>query len=316
MIKNIIIFGSNFGSVVHINAIKKLKLFSKISVCSPNIKKKKITIKNIKKYTDYKTALKNNYDAVGVATTPNIQSKICNYIIKNKKNLKYILLEKPIAPKFNEAKKIIKFLIKNKINFLVNFIFENISAFKELLKILKKKKIIYVKYEWTFKQAYFKNKIKTWKTNYLYGGGIVNYYLIHVFYNLYLFFNDLKIIKIEYVKNKKLVTKINLLMLDSEKTNIIVQMNINSSNRKHSLLFVTAKEKYNLINTSKDWVKNFNLYKNGKKIRFRNKKYSRVNLTAQNYNKLFMSKYLKKEIIKKIIKSHKLCDEIVNIIYN
>lgn len=316
MIKNIIIFGSNFGSVVHINAIKKLKLFSKISVCSPNIKKKKITINNTKKYTDYKTALKNNYDAVGVATTPNIQSKICNYIIKNKKNLKYILLEKPIAPKFNEAKKIIKFLIKNKINFLVNFIFENISAFKELLKILKKKKIIYVKYEWTFKQAYFKNKIKTWKTNYLYGGGIVNYYLIHVFYNLYLFFNDLKIIKIEYVKSKKLVTKINLLMLDSEKTNIIVQMNINSSNRKHSLLFVTAKEEYNLINTSKDWVKNFNLYKNGKKIKFRNKKYSRVNLTAQNYNKLFMSKYLKKEIIKKIIKCHKLCDKIVNKIYN
>jgi len=316
MIKNIIIFGSNFGSVVHINAIKKLKSFLKISVCSPNIKKKKIAIKNIKTFNDYKTALENNYDAVGLATTPNIQSVICNYIIKNKKNLKYILLEKPIAPKFNQTKKIIKFLIKKKINFLVNFIFENISAFKELLKILKKKKIIYVKYEWTFKQAYFKNKIKTWKTNYLYGGGLVNYYLIHVFYNLYLFFNDLKIIKIEYVKSKKLVTKINLLMSDSEKTNIIVQMNINSSNRKHSLVFVTEKEKYTLINTSKDWVKNFNLYKNGKKIRFKNKKYNRVNLTAQNYDKLFMSKYLKKEIIKKIIKSHKLCDETVNKIYN
>ena len=115
--------------------------------------------------------------------------------------------------------------------------------------------------------------------------------------------------------NKKLVTKINLLMLDSAKTNIVVQMNINSSNRKHSLLFVTAKEKYNLINTSKDWVKNFNLYRNGKKIIFRNKKYNRVNLTAQNYDKLFMSNYLKKEIIKKITKSHKLCDETVNKIY-
>ena len=316
MIKNIIIFGSNFGSVVHINAIKKLKSFLKISVCSPNIKKKKIALKNIKTFNDYKIALENNYDAVGLATTPNIQSEICNYIIKNKKNLKYILLEKPIAPKFNQTKKIIKFLVKKKINFLVNFIFENISAFKELLKILKKKKIIYAKYEWTFKQAYFENKIKTWKTNYLYGGGLVNYYLIHVFYNLYLFFNDLKIIKIEYEMNKKLVTKINLLMLDSAKTNILVQMNINSSNRKHSLFFVTAKEKYNLINTSKDWVKNFNLYKNGKKIIFRNKKYNRVNLTAQNYDKLFMSNYLKKEIIKKIIKSHKLCDEIVNKIYN
>jgi hypothetical protein len=316
MVKNIIIFGSNFGSTVHIKAIKKLKKFLKISICSPNIKKKKIDINNIKIFNNYKAALKNNYEAAGVATIPNIQSKICNYIIKNKINIKYILLEKPISPFFNETKKIIKSLVKSKINFLVNFIFENISAFKELLKILKKKEIIYAKYEWKFKQMYFKNKIKTWKTNYLRGGGLVNYYLIHVFYNLYLFFDELKIVKIKYVKNKKLVTQINLLMLDSGKTKISVKMNINSNKNKHSLFFVTAKEKYNLINTSTNWVKNFNLYKNNKKIYCKNVKKNRVDLTAQNYNKLFMSKYSKKEIIKKTINSHKLCEKIVNKIYN
>ena len=316
MIKNIIIFGSNFGSVVHIKAIKKLKKFLKISICSPNIKKKKIDVNNIKIFNNYKEALKNNYEAVGVATVPNIQSKICNYIIKNKINIKYILLEKPISPFFNETKKIIKSLIKSKINFLVNFIFENISAFKELSKILKKKEIIYAKYEWEFKQMYFQNKIKTWKTNYLHGGGLVNYYLIHVFYNLYLFFNELKIIKIKYVKKKKIVIQINLLLLDLEKTKIFVKININSNKNKHSLFFVTAKEKYNLINTSKDWVKNFNLYKDNKKIYCKNAKYNRVNLTAQNYNKLFMSKYSKKKIIKNIINSHKLCEKIVNKIYN
>jgi hypothetical protein len=62
-------------------------------------------------------------------------------------------------------------------------------------------------------------------------------------------------------------------MMDLEKTKIFVKININSDKNKHSLFFVTAKEKYNLINTSKDWVKNFNLYKDNKKMHFKNAKY-------------------------------------------
>jgi predicted dehydrogenase len=322
MKKNIIIFGSNFGSIVHIKAINKLKNFLKISICSPNIYKKKLNLNNIKRFDNYKKALRNNFDAVGIVATPAIQSEICNYIIKNMKKIKYILLEKPIAPNFNDTKKIIKRLIKKKINFIVNFIFENIPAFKQLSKILKKKQIIYAKYEWKFKQMYFKNKIKTWKTNYKDGGGLVNYYLIHIFYNLYLFFNKLKIVKIvklvkiKDAKNKKLLTYINLLIESSNGTKISVTMDINSNKNEHSLLFVTEKETYSLINKSKDWVKNFSIYKNKKKINFKNKKFNREILTAQNYTKLFMSKCLKSEKIERITNSHKLCDEIIKKIYN
>jgi hypothetical protein len=317
MIKNIIIFGSNFGSIVHLKAIKMTKSFLKISICSPNIKKKNIKTNNIKIFDDYKDALKNNYDAVGIATPPKIQKKLCNYIIKkNIKKIKYILLEKPIAPKFKETREIITNLKKKKINFLVNFIFENITAFKKLIQVLKRKEIIYAEYKWKFKQMYFKNKLNTWKIQSRDGGGLVNYYLIHVFYNLFLFFNKLKIIKIENEKKQKIVSKIKLLIRGDDKIKIFVEMDINSSKNKHCLFFVTKNEKYNLINTSKNWVKNFYLYKNSKKIYFKYNKNSREDLTAENYKKLFASKYLKKEKIKKIIKSHKLCDEIVRKIYN
>ena len=163
---------------------------------------------------------------------------------------------------------------------------------------------------------YFKNKLNTWKIQSRDGGGLVNYYLIHVFYNLFLFFNKLKIIKIENEKKQKIVSKIKLLIRGDDKIKIFVEMDINSSKNKHCLFFVTKNEKYNLINTSKNWVKNFYLYKNSKKIYFKYNKNSREDLTAENYKKLFASKYLKKEKIKKIIKSHKLCDEIVRKIYN
>lgn len=313
MVKKIIIFGSNFG-LNHVLAIKKLKRLFKISVCSPNINKKKIN-ENIEIYNDYKKALKNNFDAAGIVTVPNIQSKICNYIIKNKNKLKYILLEKPIASNFNDTKKIIKGLIKKKIIFSVNFIFVNIPAFKKLFRISKKKKIKNLIYKWTFQQTYFKNKIKTWKINYYQGGGLINYYLIHVFYNLHFFFDQLKIVKIVTFKNNLIITKINLLLVNSNQTRIFVRIDINSIKNEHSIFLTTKNENYNLINISKNWVKNFNLYKNGKKINFINLRFSRENLTSQNYHKLFKTKYLNKQIVKKIIKSHKLCDEIVQKIH-
>ena len=126
MIKNINIFGSNFGSLVHLEAVKKISKFLNILICSPNIHKKKINLCKSKKFNNYQETLKSNPDAVGIATQPKIQSKICKYIIKNKINsIKYILLEKPIAQNFKEVKSIIKGLKKRKINFLVNFIFEN-----------------------------------------------------------------------------------------------------------------------------------------------------------------------------------------------
>lgn len=163
MKKKIIVFGSNFGSIVHIKAINKLKNFLEISICSPNIYKKKLNLNNIKKFDNYKKALRNNFDAVGIVTTPFIQSKICNYIIKNIKNIKYILLEKPIAPNFNETKKIIKHLIKKKINFIVNFIFENIPAFKVLSKILKKKKLFMLNMNGNLNRCILKIKLKLGK---------------------------------------------------------------------------------------------------------------------------------------------------------
>ena len=63
----IIIFGSNFGSVTHLTSAKDIKKFSKISICSPNIKKKS-QFKKIETYNDYNDALKNNFNFVSIAT--------------------------------------------------------------------------------------------------------------------------------------------------------------------------------------------------------------------------------------------------------
>tara|TARA_S200000501_G_scaffold378702_1_gene442908 strand:- start:2140 stop:3090 length:951 start_codon:yes stop_codon:yes gene_type:complete len=315
MNNKLIIFGSNFGSIIHLKAIKKLKNLKKIFICSPNINNKDFKNNRIIKLKNYKKALKYQQEIVGIVTPPTIQKKICEHIIKDKQKIKYILLEKPVASRYKDTKKIINGLVKRNIKFLVNFIFENVSAIKKLVKILRRKKILQVRYNWSFQQMYFQNKIKTWKTNHKLGGGLINFYLIHVFYNLNLFLNELKIIKLESKKTGKLITKLDLLLQDKYKTNIFINININSNKREHMLLFKTIKNNYLIINKSKDWVKNFNLYKDKKKINIKNIALGRENLTAQNYIKLLSSKKIKKNNIDKIISSHKLCDQILNKIY-
>jgi len=315
MNNKLIIFGSNFGSIIHLKAIKKLNNLKKIFICSPNVNNKDLKNDKIIKFKNYKKALKYQQEIVGIVTPPNIQKKICEYIIKDKKKIKYILLEKPVASRYKDVKKIINGLVKRKIKFLVNFIFENVSAIKKLVKILKGKKILQVRYNWSFQQKYFQNKIKTWKTNYKLGGGLINFYLIHVFYNLNLFFNKLKIIKLESKKTGKLITKLDLLLQDQYETNIYINININSNKREHMLLFKTVKNDYRIVNKSRDWVRHFYLFKDKKKINLKNTSIGRENLTAQNYVKLLSSKKIKKKTLDNIILSHKLCDQILNNIY-
>ena len=305
--KEFIIFGSNFGSNTHLDAIKKICKKNVISICSPNIKNKKKFLK-YKRFKDYNSALKKEYDFISIATPPKIQKEICKKILKKENSSLYVLLEKPITENFIETQKIIKRFQKKKINFLVNFIFVNIFEFIRLKNFIRKKKISFVKYKWLFKQKYFENKKKTWKTNHKIGGGIINYYLIHVFYNLLFYFNKLKIVDVEFKKTNSLITCLKLNFIADSKIKIQIEIDINSVINEHSLLFKTQNEKFNLINSSKDWVNNFNIYINNKKINDVKNYTNRTKLTLVNYKKLILRKFSKKETENKTLIAHKLCD--------
>ena len=54
---NALILGSNFGYHSHFKALKKINIFN-IDISSPNIKKKNIKDKKIRKFSNYKDALK------------------------------------------------------------------------------------------------------------------------------------------------------------------------------------------------------------------------------------------------------------------
>ena len=89
-IKNIILYGSNFGFKSNLYSLKKMK-FKNVYIYSPNVKKKKINL-NKKFILTKQQMLKKNFDLITIATPPVIQKKIIQKYINNKRN--YLFLEK------------------------------------------------------------------------------------------------------------------------------------------------------------------------------------------------------------------------------
>lgn len=304
-IKNCILYGSNFGFKSHFYSLKKLN-FKNIYIYSPNVKKKKFNL-NDKFIIKEKKILKKDFELISIATPPAIQKKI---IYKNKINKrKYLFLEKPLAENYLESKKIFNFFKKEKCRYFINFIFPNIVNFQSFKKILKKKVLIKGTYTWKFKQAYFKNLIPTWKINNKKGGGLVNFYLIHVFFNLLDLVGPFKIKKIKYDR-KKITTKLNLILLAKNDLIIETDIDINSDKNVHSIFFEDRRNSFNLSNISKDWVKNFKISINEKKIKIKNHiKQGRKELTLVNFKKLISNENLKKSYLNFEL-AHKYCHSV------
>ncbi len=304
-----ITFGSNFGYHVHYKCLKKFYNFDEIAICSPNINKKKIDV--YKKFKNYELALKNNYDFISISSLPEVQKKICNIIFKKKIKPKYLILEKPLSENFYETDKLFRKLKKNNIKFFLNFIFVNIQEFKEFKKLVLKNKIKKFDYIWNFKQGFFINKKKTWKISKKDGGGLINYYLIHVFYNLLFFFNNIKIKNVKLIKNGKFISHCKILLNINDTFQMNILMNINSNKNIHCLKFKTKKNIFELSNISKNWVSGFKIKKNKKKLNFKSKKTDRQKLTFVNY--LNIKKKRNRKINNLLSeKAHIYCDKVMN----
>ena len=209
--------------------------------------------------------------------------------------------------------KLFKKLKKKKIKYYINFIFPNIKNFIFLKKIIKTKKIINASYVWKFKQAYFANKKKNWKIVKSMGGGLVDFYLIHVFYNLLFLIGKFKIKNVNFIKKEKIMTQLEINLV---KKNFIVNIfiNINSNENLHKIELSDLKNSYKLINKSKDWVKNFKIYKNAKVLLNRgDNSIKRDRLTYLNLKKLIDDKINSKDLINFEL-AHYYCNEVNKII--
>lgn len=90
---------------------------------------------------------------------------------------------------------------------------------------------------------------------------------------------------------------------------IKIDININSSSNLHKISFADEKNRYEIINKSKNWVQNFNIYKNNIMINKDNNIHDRDDLTYINLKKFLEKKNIEKEKIFFEL-AHFYCDEI------
>jgi hypothetical protein len=310
---NILIIGSNFGFKVYYKAINSIISQKKIVLCSPNIHKKKIP-KKIKVFKCFEQAIQGykSFDLIICAARPDVQRKMVSFLYKKKKLPKTLLLEKPISNNIDETIKIIKKIDNKKTKIFSNFIFSKIENFKRLKKLIKNNKINEINYKWNFKQAYFVNKRRTWKTDPKLGGGLIYYYLIHVISNIRFFWNLGKnFSNIKVVKKKNLIYSIYMENI-FKKTKIIIEINCNANKNFHQIVCLSKNLTYKLVNKSSDWTRNFYLYKNGKRISKKSDR-NRIDLTTIN---LFEGLYHYKNMLKNnMIINNKIINSISKRVY-
>jgi len=279
--KNILLIGSNFARKHHLIQIKKFFDLKNITICGT--KPYRGVIEYFKNYNLAISSKK--YDYISCATTPKKQNQILNYLIKNKVRPRGIILEKPILLNQNLIK-FIKYCKKNNVKFYVNFTFANLTIFQKLSKIIKKRKVVEIKYNLNLEIKKNKN---SWKNKVQDGGGFVNYYLIHFVYILVCNFNYLKLLRIKkYNKNQFLLTLKNL--------KILIYLNINLIKKKDHLIELLMKDnsKIILFNKSNNWFGNFTIYKKSKKFikeKLLSKQESIGNATYMSYKTLFSKNY-------------------------
>lgn len=288
-LKNSLTFGSNFGYKSHFKSLLKLKKTKDNFIYSPTAH---IKLDLDKKFFIKKDQInKMKFDLISIATPPIVQNKIC---IQNVKKTKYFFLEKPLTENYKKSLKLFNIFKKNKTKFFLNFIFPKIVNFQIFNNLINKKKLTYGLYVWKFKQGYFKNNRINWKMNSSQGGGLVNFYLIHVFYNLLFFVGEFKIKKVIFNK-EKILKKILVYVQVKNNLEIKIDVNIDSNTNLHKILFSDKKNIYEMRNKSKDWVKNFNIYKNSSLIKKDNNAHDREHLTYLNLKTLFGKKNINKE---------------------
>ena len=173
---NTLILGSGFGLYGYLPAVevvsKKIFLEYKYKNKLQNLKISKKIFNKIYWYKNESNII-DKINIVVIAYPPILQSKKIKQLFKNKKLVRYLFLEKPIDKNPIAARKLIKFLIKNKVKFSFGFIFKYL-AWSKLIN--KKKNLKNIKIIWNIKK---KNASNSWKYKSKFGGGLIRYYGIH-----------------------------------------------------------------------------------------------------------------------------------------
>ena len=101
--------------------------------------------------------------------------------VLNKKNIREVILEKPLAVSPRESRRMINKLQLMPISYRIGYTFLQTDWFGRLKLVSE----IDIRMKWEFNAHHFLNEVNTWKRYHSKGGGVVRFYGIHLIPILY-----------------------------------------------------------------------------------------------------------------------------------
>jgi predicted dehydrogenase len=121
-------------------------------------------------------------DAISVAVPPPVQVQVARRAIAKGK---HVFLEKPLATNAAEAKALLSAATKKRVIHAIDFEFPEVPAWiraRELLPMVGETRNVVV--QWHFETYAHRTQTDSWKIKPAEGGGTLNHFVSHVFYNL------------------------------------------------------------------------------------------------------------------------------------
>ena len=122
----------------------------------------------------------NQSSRVIVAVPPATQLQILNRVMDSN-NIKQVVLEKPLSPTPKESQSVLDRLYNSAVQFRIGYTFLYTEWFNQLLQSDPVRNSIGLNITWKFKAHHFITSSYTWKRYHSQGGGVINFYSIHLF---------------------------------------------------------------------------------------------------------------------------------------
>ena len=181
------IIGSGFGIYGYLPAIV-LELDRSVLLLEKSrstVESRPELVEYLKKvvWTNTVDELINRSTGIILAVPPESQAKIVREIIA-KKNLREIVLEKPLSPTPRESRIILDRFYETNKPFRIGYTFLHTDWFEQSVLNAKSKNAKLLFITWKFKAHHFRTSCDTWKRYHSKGGGVISFYSIHLFATL------------------------------------------------------------------------------------------------------------------------------------
>ncbi len=175
-----LLLGKGFALKVYLPALLAINCKKIILPKSAKYRIVDDTINQQIKWINDEEIVNHKFNKIIIAEPPEKQYKLI-YEMSLWRNSKNLILEKPIADNHKKAKYLIDLLNKNKSRYSINYSFRYTKWFDSIYRYIHnnndKGDIDLI---WKFRGRHQNKEKPSWKTNHSRGGGVINYYGIHL----------------------------------------------------------------------------------------------------------------------------------------